>query len=111
VAKLLGVDSITVNNWEKGKCGPTLRLMPAIIEFLTFNPLNHSSDEASLGERIRLHRKAHGTSQKKLAKLLGIDWSTVAHWERATAKPSRRLATHVMSFLGIEVSNRSKARK
>jgi transcriptional regulator with XRE-family HTH domain len=101
VATILGVDTMTVNNWEMGRRGPTLRAMPQIIEFLSYNPLNHSGEMMTLGERITRHRKALGISQKKLAKLLGVDWSTLAHWERGTSKPSRKLAERLASFLRV----------
>lgn len=39
VARLLGVDEMTVNNWERGRTTPAPRLREGIIAFLNWAPL------------------------------------------------------------------------
>ena len=52
-----------------------------------------------MGDRIREYRRVHGLSQKKLAKLLGIDQSTVGGWERAEHRPIRGNLEKMLRFL------------
>jgi DNA-binding XRE family transcriptional regulator len=40
LAKLLGVDRISVQNWERGIYEPSLRVVEKVIEFLGYNPRN-----------------------------------------------------------------------
>ena len=35
---MLGVDTTTVNNWERNRSNPRLYLIPKIAEFLSYNP-------------------------------------------------------------------------
>lgn len=79
VAKELGVHHKTYENWEQGKYEPELRLFPAIIDFLGYDP---SPEPKSLAERIRAARRREGISQEELARYLGLDESTVRAWER-----------------------------
>jgi transcriptional regulator with XRE-family HTH domain len=91
VALSIGVDTCTITNWEKDRSSPRLHLMPKIIAFLGDNPF--SVDEGGeLGEKIRVYRKLHGITQKRLAKELGIDPTTLARWEKdlSTRKESDR---------------------
>lgn len=52
--------------------------MPKTIEFLGYNPLITGQ---TFGQRVRLERLALGLSPKLAAQELGIDPSTLAHWE------------------------------
>jgi len=56
--------------------------------------------ESSLGEAIKGYRLIHGLSQKKLAKNLGIDPTTLARWESGTSKPGTRLRERLAGLLG-----------
>jgi DNA-binding transcriptional regulator YiaG len=86
VAGILGVDTNTITNWEKNRCRPKLHLRPKLLQFLDLDPFpDHIASDASLGEGIRSRRKMFGLSQKRLAQLLKVDWSTVAKWERGTS--------------------------
>ena len=42
-------------------------------------------------KRIKIYRFTHGLSQEKFAKLIGVDETTVAKWERGEHKPSKKL--------------------
>jgi DNA-binding transcriptional regulator YiaG len=58
-----------------------LHLIPRVVEFLGYDPLADSDGDASLGERIVWSRRARGIRQKDLARQLGVDPGTLAHWE------------------------------
>lgn len=38
VAAKIGVHALTVTNWEKGHTAPEIRFLPAILDFLGYNP-------------------------------------------------------------------------
>jgi transcriptional regulator with XRE-family HTH domain len=84
VAKLLGVDTSTITNWEKSHTDPQLYLIPKVIEFLGYCP--DIVEAMTPGEKIRECRKTRGMSQKLMAKLLNIDPATLARWERDKGK-------------------------
>ena len=69
----------------KGISGIAIRVRPKIIQFLGYNPFPNQG--GSLGEMIKLYRKTNGLSQKKFAKLLGVDPTTLARWEMNECRP------------------------
>jgi transcriptional regulator with XRE-family HTH domain len=95
VAAILGVDTMTVNNWERNRCRPRLYLIPKIGQFLGYNPFR-TNQNSSIGESIKAYRLKNGLSQKKLAKLLRIDPTTAARWEKGKANPSKKLVDRVV---------------
>jgi|SRR5437762_11650564 len=96
VADLLGADPQSVNAWERNYRQPVLRRLPAITEFLGYDP-NVVPDRAPLGRRIAARRRAMGLSQRELAHRLGIDEGTVGPWERGNLKRvSRRVRRLLM---------------
>lgn len=98
VAKMIGFDTTTVFNWETMGRKPNLKAMPKIIEFLGYNPLPTGH---MFGERLRLQRITLGLSQKEAAQEMGIDPSTLAHWEQGKHKPARELLDPVQVFFGM----------
>jgi transcriptional regulator with XRE-family HTH domain len=102
VAGMLGVDTTTVNNWEKNRCQPRLYLFPKITRFLGYSPFP-TDGERSLSEAIKAYRLSHGLSQKKLAKVLRIDPTTLARWEKGKATPSRKLSQRLFDLLGTSL--------
>ena len=86
VARLLGVTTSTVTNWEKNRGGTAIRFIPKIIEFLGYNPLIETAP--TIGKQIMQYRRNQGLSIKKLARELGIDPTTLARWERGESIPS-----------------------
>jgi len=99
VAGILGVDTTTVNNWERKRCGPRLYLIPEIVKFLKYNPFP-TVGNPSITEAIKPYRQTHGLSQKKLAKFLGIDPTTLARWENGRSKPSQRSGGGLAELMG-----------
>jgi DNA-binding XRE family transcriptional regulator len=59
--------------------------MPAIIQFLGYNPLPPSNGWA---DRLVLCRLAMGLSQKESARRIGVDQGTLAVWERGEREPN-----------------------
>jgi transcriptional regulator with XRE-family HTH domain len=93
----LNVSDITIYLWEKNRAEPSLAQIPKIIEFLGRDPLEKEAE--NLGERIREYRRIHGLSQKKLAKELGVDQTTLAAWERREHLPPKKLRERLSLFI------------
>ena len=104
---MLGVDTTTINNWELNRCKPKLYLMPNIVRFLGYNPFS-TNENASIIEEIKAYRLMHGLSQKKLAKALRIDPTTLARWERGKSKPGTKLRNQLTNLLGSSTEAISK---
>ena len=85
VARIIGCDEMSIVNWEKNHTKPHINCMAAIIQFLGHNPFPKGD---TLAEQIVNHRKAGGMTQKVFARLLGVDPSTLARWERGERKPT-----------------------
>jgi DNA-binding XRE family transcriptional regulator len=99
VAGVLGVHTTTIYHWERNRCQPRLYLFPKIAKFLGYSPFP-TDGEPSHSEAIKAYRLMHGLSQKKMAKQLGIDPTTLANWEIRKTKPSRKLTDRVWRLLG-----------
>jgi transcriptional regulator with XRE-family HTH domain len=85
----LNVSDITIYLWERNKVEPSLAQIPKIIEFLGRNPFEVNSE--ILGDRLKSYRQLNGLSQKKFARQLGVDFTTLAGWERGKHQPTKRL--------------------
>lgn len=70
---------------------------PKIIEFLGYVPFELSKE--TIRDKIKVYRKEHGLSQRKLAKLLGVDQITIRDWGRNKHKPSKKLLERIKPFL------------
>jgi transcriptional regulator with XRE-family HTH domain len=79
VANMIGVSGESYLHWEKDQLPPRVSMYPAIFAFLGGDPL---PPPATLAERLRRFRRAHGLSVDKAARLLGCDEATWAGWER-----------------------------
>jgi transcriptional regulator with XRE-family HTH domain len=99
VARILGVDSMTVNNWERNRCQPKLYLTPKIVQFLGCNPFP-TNQNSSIIEAIKAYRLMHGLSQKNMARALGIDPTTLARWENGRSRPVATLRKRLARLLG-----------
>lgn len=80
VASLIGVDLITVLNWEKSTTRPTIRHIHQVIQFLGYDPEPQS--KGTIAEMLRAWRRERGLTQKNAARTLGIDPCTWSDWER-----------------------------
>ena len=97
VAKVIGVDTLTVCNWENNLTTPRLYLLPKIYNFLGYNPLQGNA--TTIGEKVKQYRIQKGLSLGKLAQELGVDPSTLARWERGESEPPEKLKK-LVSFFG-----------
>ena len=98
VAARIGVDSTSIHNWETNLSKPCLKYMPAIIEFLGYNPLPTADGWA---ERLVIGRTALGLSQEEAARRIGVDPSTLARWEQGVREPQRKAAERAERFLAV----------
>jgi len=96
VAQMLGVDEVTVYNWEKNRASPRLQHTPKVVEFLGYLPFE---EPETLGERIVYYRRLGGVTQKELAKKIGVDPATLARWERGEREPQGAYRERLVSFL------------
>ena len=95
VAQEIGVDEMTICNWETNRVKPALRFIPRIIQFLGYCPYIYTH---SLSERLRVCREALGLSQKNMAKALGVDESTLAGWEIGKVRPTKKSQQIIKDF-------------
>ena len=83
-AAAIGVTESTVWNWEVGGFEPEIRHWPAIFAFLGRDP---RPKPTTLGESLIHYRTGKGWARPVLAKLLNVDPSTLARWERGKKAP------------------------
>ena len=57
----------------------------------------------SIGEKIKLIRKAKGISQKKLAEKAGVDTNTILFFENDKTSPSIRTVELMLKALGYRL--------
>ena len=107
VAAQIGADPLTVLNWETGATEPNFRFFPAITEFLGYNPFPPRM-EAPINVRLKAHRLQTGLSQKKLAKLLGVDPGTIGKWEDEKTKPTEKSLKKILRFLTLRLPAKVK---
>jgi transcriptional regulator with XRE-family HTH domain len=86
VARKIGVDEVSIYNWERQRTQPEIRFIAPIIEFLGYDPF---PEPESFPERLKTCRMRMGLSQKKLAEKFGIDPGTIMNWEREKHKPAK----------------------
>lgn len=96
VAEQLGVDNMTISNWENNRSKPGPAHMPAVIRFLGYNPLPTPKDWP---DRLVQGRTAMGLTQKEAARRIGIDAGTLARWERGEREPAGVFAIRASRFL------------
>ena len=72
-----------------------MSLIPRIHAFLGYAPYKPCY---TLPERLKAYRKGLGLSQEKLAKLLGVDESTLAHWEAGRRRPKEESMVLIKRF-------------
>ncbi len=99
VAEKIGVTKASIFNWEANTKAPDLRHMPAIIEFLGYNPL---SGAHTVAEKLVRRRTALGMSQREAAERIGVDQGTLAKWERGEREPWGGFLARVDAFVATE---------
>ncbi|MFQ5444664.1 MAG: helix-turn-helix domain-containing protein [Nitrospinales bacterium] len=99
-AEKLGVDKTTYYNWENNRTIPKFKHLPQIISFLSYCPY---FGPKTFYEHLVAYRKSRGVSQKVLAQKLGVDPSTLSHWERSERKPNSKSIKIFEEFLGLSL--------
>jgi DNA-binding transcriptional regulator YiaG len=95
-AQLMGVGHFTLLTWEKGQAAPSVRMLPRIISFLSYDP---HPEPTTPGERIAAKRRRLGLSRKRMATQLGIDEATLARWESGRSTPTGLRLRNLTRFL------------
>ena len=92
VAATLVVTVSAITNWELNRITPYFTYLPRIIAFLGYTPPPYEKKVDDMVERVKLYRFVDGLSQEKFAKLIGVDESTIAKWERVEHVLSKKLS-------------------
>ncbi len=95
----IGVDKTSVFNWEAGTASPHLKALPAVIQFLGYDP---TATGSTLGERLRAARRRQGVSHADLAKRLGVDATTLRNWEVGRRNPPVKYLPRIHRVIGSE---------
>lgn len=104
VAEQIGVTKCTIQYWETNRVSPAIRFRPLIRSFLGYDTYDQNRSE-SLAESLRVHRLRLGLSRKELAGKLGVNESSVAHWERGEHHPTERSLKIINAFLSGTVDS------
>lgn len=97
VAELIGVQTDSIVNWERNRFSPQIHQLPKVIEFLGYMPFELPKE--TMGDKIKSYRKEYGLTQRKLAKILGVDQTTIRDWERNKHKPSKKMLRTICKFI------------
>ena len=84
VAKIIKVETDTITNWELNRNAPSIKRIQKIISFLEYTPLIEDN-------KIRNYRLQNGLTQRKLAKILLIDPTTLSKIEKGSEKISKKV--------------------
>ena len=100
VARIFGVVTDTITFWENERVMPNVRFAPQIISFLGYNP--YKIDSETLGGRVKLYRHLKGLSQKKFARVMCVDPSTIKSWEENEFNPDAENFVRLVKYLKDE---------
>ena len=103
VACRLGVDAMTVNNWETGRREPGPGIRSKLRAFLGRDLPVQGSDlgaHETPGSRLRRRRLELGLCQKELAGALGVSPDVPGGWEDGRHRPGRNLRARLAVALG-----------
>ena len=74
MADEIGVDEMSIFNWESNRGEPAVRFIPSIIRFLSYCPYTPG---LSLSGKLKMWGRSLDLSQEKMAQVLGIDQGTL----------------------------------
>jgi transcriptional regulator with XRE-family HTH domain len=98
VADQIGVHEQTITGWEGNATSPEIHYIPAILDFLGYNPIPQAE---TLPDRLANARKALGLSQRKMAEKLGVDPATLMGWEGGRHQPTGKSLDLIAGVLQI----------
>lgn len=87
IAHQIGVHEQTITGWERNATSPEIHYIPAIIQFLGYDPLPPAN---TLPERLATARRVFGLSQRKMAEKMGVDPTTLRGWEAERHQPTKK---------------------
>lgn len=96
----IGVTESTVWNWEIGGLAQKLRHWPAVIAFLGYNPAPRPK---TLAETVVWFRRGKGWTQTDFARVLEVDSSMLARWERGAREPMGKYLTRLAGIPKSEI--------
>jgi DNA-binding transcriptional regulator YiaG len=82
----IGVSRDALARWEINPVEPNVWLMPAIIDFLGYDPQPAAKN---FPELLLRNRRALGLNQPRFAAALGVPASTLHAWERGLYEPTK----------------------
>jgi len=97
-ARALEVNPSTILNWEKGYTKPPVETMPALLQFLGYDPL---SEPKTLPGRLLAKRRVMGWSIRAAARNLGVDPGTWRDWEQGRVILHRSHRVLIARLLGL----------
>jgi len=56
----------------------------------------------TIGEHLKKRRLELGWEQEQVAARIGVTWPSVSNWERGIYRPTKKLMTSVVGFLGYD---------
>ncbi len=98
-AKLLGVSTETILNWELNYRKPGINHIEKLIQFLGYDP--EIQNPSSIAELLLAKRRKLGWTQKVAAQNLGIDPCTWSSWECGGTIMTHTHRQLVALFLGV----------
>jgi len=101
VADQLGVNSWTILNWEKGHTEPPMASIPAILQFLGYDPFPVAT---TLPQRLLAKRREMGWSIKEAAEAVGVDPGTWGNWEYGQPILYRQHRARVARLLNLSAN-------
>lgn len=99
-AKLLGVSTETILNWELNYRKPSINHIGKLIKFLGYDPA--STNPSSIAELLLTKRRELGWTQKVAARNLGVDPCTWSSWECGGTIMMHKHRRLVAAFLRVD---------
>ena len=99
VAEKIGVCEDSITYWENNRSEPSVKYYPEIIKFLGYVPFE--VDASTMGGQIKLYRYLNGLSQEEFALKLGVNESTVFHYEKNEHKPTKKILNKLHSLVNL----------
>jgi DNA-binding XRE family transcriptional regulator len=95
VAKELGAEKTSLQNWERGIYEPIPRFYPAIIRFLGYVPFAH---DGTFGGQTRWLRLCAGWTREEFAAVVPCRECTIWRWETNQPIDKRRWARGITAM-------------
>jgi len=89
VAKIIGVETDTITNWELNRNQPMISYYPRIFSYLGYDPFKIESDE--LKDLVYEFRKQNGLSKKSFAQIVGVDSKVITDIEQDRLSSNKSL--------------------